>query len=117
MDTLTLPCPLTEAELLERGQRISELVREHGAVEEEKRSAASEYKTRLDDLDKQIRDLAVEVRSKSALRPVEVRREKDYERDVEETIRCDTGEVIETRALAPGERQAQLFDISAARGN
>jgi len=54
---------------------------------------------------------AREIRTKTECRPVEVRSEKNFARKVEETLRVDTWEVVETRALTPGELQGELHMI------
>ncbi len=101
METRILPCRLTETELLERASRMSELVRELETAEEAKKEAASAAKAQIDSLDGQLGSVAREVREKQA-----------YARNCRELIRLDTGEVIETRALEPHERQVELLSVS-----
>jgi len=108
VETRYLPCILTEKELLERGQRAAELVSEIASQEEEKKAAAAAAKSKIDALEAQLRDVSREVRTKVERRQVEVRLEKDFDRNVEETVRCDTGEVVETRVLMPQERQTLI---------
>ena len=114
METRNLPCALTETELLERGSQIADLVREYQHADEAKKEAASAAKAELDSLDGQIGAVARELREKKAYRIVEVKREKDFGRNVEEVIRLDTDEVIETRVLDPSERQVELLSMKRA---
>jgi hypothetical protein len=114
METRTLRCRLTERELLERGHRLASLHAEISSLEDARRSSASEYKSQIDLAEAQLSAIAREVRSGAQERQVEVRREKDFDRNVEEVIRLDTGEVVETRALTPQERQGELHLLAEA---
>lgn len=115
METRILPCRLTDTELLERGAQVADLVRELEAAEDAKKEAASEAKAKIDSLDGRIGSLARELRERMSYRSVEVKREKDFGRNCEEVVRLDTGEVIETRALDPGERQVELLSIDGGK--
>ena len=115
METRSLPCRLTDVEILERATHMSELVRELASAEDAKKEAASAAKAQIDKLDGELGAVAREVREKQAYRTVEVRREKDFSRNCEEVIRLDTEEVIETRILDPGERQVELLSLSGGK--
>lgn len=108
MDTMLLPVKLTDKELLERGTKLAELSYQMGKVDDEKKSSMSSFKAQLDTLEEEAKDVARELRSKTAYRAVEVISRKDYKRAVEETIRQDTREIVNTRPLTPAELQLEL---------
>jgi hypothetical protein len=99
---------LTEAQLNERRdalvQKLDLLVR----AEMEKRAMMAARKAYIEQLEKEIDEIAKEIRQRAELREVEVMRRKNFIDSVEETIRLDTHEVVHTRALTPDERQAEL---------
>ncbi len=103
METKMLSCRLTDTELLERGQKVAELLRQIAEIEDEKKAANSDFKARLEEREGEARSLGYEIRTKAELREVSVSRTIDDVRGVEETYRDDTGEVIATRALSPQE--------------
>lgn len=108
-----LPCDLTDQELLQRGQKVAELVAKKEALEAEKKDTASEFKAKIDRLESDIASIAKEVRSKKEYREVEVSTTKDYKRKVAETVRQDTGELVEQRTLTPAELQLELVQGKA----
>jgi hypothetical protein len=69
------------------------------------------FKLRLDGLNEDIARIAEEIRDRAERREVEVVREKDFSRGVEQVVRADTGEVISTRVLSPHERQTEMRGI------
>lgn len=109
METIYLAEELTETELRERGQKLAELVRKREQAVHEKAETAREYGEQIKRLDAEISEIDVIVRTKKENREVEVERRKNFLRNVEETTRLDTGEIVESRALTAAERQAQLF--------
>ncbi len=105
---MTLPVKLTDRELDERRDKLAALVREHTEAEQTKKDEAAQWKQKVDAIEKNMSDLAREIRDRAQLRPVEVKRDKHIELGIEELVRVDTFEVVETRSLGPGERQAEL---------
>jgi small-conductance mechanosensitive channel len=114
MDTRSLPVKLTETELTERRDKLAQRVRDLGQAEQEAKDVAAEHKDAIKAIEQDMRLIAREIREKAETRSVEVRKSLDLDAGVEETIRVDTGEVVETRALAPHERQAKLFALDKA---
>ena len=108
METMTLPCQLTSTELDERRDKLVALVAKADALEDEKKMQATAIKGKIETVESEMRDLAYEIRTRKQQRPVEIKRDKDLIRGVEEIIRLDTGEVVETRHLSPHERQGEL---------
>lgn len=110
METRTLAVKLTETELDERRDKLAEMVREYTQAEQAKKDAATHHKGIVDGIEEQMSHTAREIREKAQWIPVECRKEIDQEAGVEELIRLDTMEVVETRKLSPHERQAKLFE-------
>lgn len=108
METRSLPCALTDIELAQRRDKMVELLSHVDELESEKKNNTAALKARIEGVNTDLREIAYEVRTRSELREVEVRREKSFELGQEDVIRCDTGEIVETRALSPSERQAEL---------
>ena len=115
METRSLPCVLTEPELLERGNRVADVLRDLEDLDEKRKQAAADFKGRIDVLDATARQLGKEIRTKTEYRMVEVVRETDYRRNVAEVVRSDTGEVIESRPLTPAERQMEIQPAKALK--
>lgn len=109
METLSLACPLTERELLERGARLADLHHDLADLENAKKDTAAAFKARIETIESEAQGLARQIRGRAEYRDVEVKREKDFARNVEEVIRLDSGEVVATRALTPQERQEEMF--------
>jgi hypothetical protein len=110
METRHLPCALTRSEVEERADKLARLVKDRDAIDAERKQVARDYKTRMDDLSKEIGQLSEQVRSKREWRDVECTKERNEERGTVDFVRVDTGEVVESRALHPDERQVKLFD-------
>jgi hypothetical protein len=108
METRTLDVTLTEQEMIERSKKQADLVRKIEEKEAEKKSLAKEMGEEISKLTVHLQEVAREVRAGKKWVEVEVKREKDMARAVEETTRLDTGEVIETRNLTPQEMQLEL---------
>ena len=113
METRTLPVKLTPEELDQRRDRLAELVRECNMAKQVKKDHAAVDKKAVDDLEKDKSHIAREIREKAQHVEVQVIKETDIERGVEETIRIDTHEVVSIRRLDPSERQAKLFHDEA----
>lgn len=78
-------------------------------VESEKGETTKRLGQKIKDLTKELQLVAEEVRAGQKWVEVEVARTKDIKRGVEETVRVDTGEVIETRRLSPAEMQLDMI--------
>ena len=107
-ETRTLPCVLTDDELLARGDALA---RQHAAIKDEEAAQAGEkkrMKEALDELTGEQARLARIVRDKAEPRDVECRIVHDYATQAVQVVRTDTGEVIESRAMTDRERQIGL---------
>lgn len=114
MNTRMLECPLDRDQLLQRGQALSECLQMIKGIKDEKKQMNNQFKKRMEKIEITARLLASEIRTQHERRAVEISTVKDYMRKCEETIRLDTGEVIDTRALTLQELQLE-FDKPDAR--
>ncbi|MBW3637025.1 MAG: hypothetical protein KY445_11290 [Armatimonadetes bacterium] len=110
--TRRLYVPLTNDELLDRGQKLARAKVDLDNIESEKKSAADGFKLKIEDKKGEITDLARAINTKQELRPVEVEDRKNYGTAQMETYRLDTQKVIDTRPLTPNEMQTQLDLVS-----
>jgi hypothetical protein len=108
MQTRQLKCALTEDQLKQRGTALEAYVHRLHELETEKKNEAARLKDKIESVELAMARVAVEISERAEYRDVEVTREKDFARNVEEVIRQDTGEIIETRVLQPQERQGEL---------
>ena len=113
MEIRNLPVKLTEDEVQLKGQELAEACQKIGDVEVAKKEINAEFKGQLDALDKRVHTLAIEVKTKTELRNVEVYPRPLPEKAIVEMVRNDTMEVVETRTMSAGEladaRQVHLF--------
>jgi hypothetical protein len=109
MDTRMLPVRLNEEELLTKASLLSTKVHELAIEEDDQKDAKAAMKKRLDDLNREITDVARIVREKVEPRPVEVHESKNYARRIVEIVRVDTGEVVDSRPMTEQERNVDLF--------
>jgi hypothetical protein len=111
-ETRLLPCPLTDSELLAKGDALANCLR---LIEEEKEAQEAEksaMKERLAGFLLQLGKLRQEVQERREFRdvPVEIRVRSMLEATVAET-RVDTGEVIRERFMDDDERQMKLPEV------
>lgn len=116
--TRQLPCKLTDAEVIARGDEIDQLLTEAEELEDEKKSAASEFKSQLDKIAEQVRKAKNQRMSRQVEREVEVTVTQDAVHAEEVTIRIDTGEVVSKRTLTRDEltrlRQLAIPEVEDA---
>lgn len=116
IETKELSCTLTEEERADRGQTLARKRLEANELREEAKESAKGFKERVDALDGEIDELAAAVDSGKEKRVVGVQQRSDIRRYCVETIRIDTLEVLETRAMRKEEieeaTQGRLFDPS-----
>lgn len=99
---------LTEAELIDRGELLSEACKAYEGIEAEKKSANEDFKESLDELKRERLRLAHIVKTKQEPRLVLVRWIYDYEHAVKRAVRQDTGEVVEEKTIPKDELQTWL---------
>jgi len=106
--TRHLSCELTKEELHDKCSQLSTRLAEVELAKSQLASQTKKLKEELDELQGQTAALAREIRNKSEMRDVEITQEKDLEKKVMRTVRLDTNEVIDERALLPVELQHEL---------
>lgn len=109
-----LPCALNPDEVRRKGEELAQARKQYIETSEAAKAAAAGFKDKLKALDKDIDELAEQIRSRRETRPVEVIERRDPELAMIETVRVDTGEVVRARAMTLNERQVHLFDVNAA---
>lgn len=111
MNTRILACILNDDQLRQRGAELAELHHKLSLNEAEKKAANADFKAKQEELINRSNDVAKEISSRTEYRPVLVIEEKNFETKEAYTIRTDTGEVVQTRALHPEELARPLpFD-------
>lgn len=104
-----LPCALTRDEHHKRGIQLAETIEKIGDVERQKKRVADEFKSQIEDLEREATRLSGIVRSWKEERTVEVEERIDFARNTVAVVRMDTTEVIKERALTLDERQLSLL--------
>lgn len=104
----SLPCHLTDEELLKKGAELATAVQDLAAEEGRQADVKASMKARIAEIDARRTQLAIAVSRKEEHRDVEVDVFHDYQRLVVQDIRRDTGEVLITRVMSETERQQAL---------
>lgn len=94
-----LPVHLSVEEVAARSLEQANTMIEYARVEEDKKAATSVFSKQLKDKRRRLDELAEAVSTGSELRIVGIREIQDPRRFVVETIRCDTMEIIRSRAM------------------
>lgn len=104
-----LACPLSDPELLERSAELSSLMRTIEIREEEMRERNAETREEIKQARMRAKLLAIEIRTKAAMREIAVDLVAAPGKLVQ-IIRRDTGEILLERAALAGEEQIELLD-------
>lgn len=119
-NTKSLPVTLTAAEIEQRSKTLARRIVDLGDLEEEKKEVVKGFGERIKAAEAEIQDLAEAVNTGKEKRLVAVYERHDKRRFCVETVRADTEEVIETRAMNEDEcnaaRQPSLFSDDARTG-
>ena len=105
-----LPCKLDNTEVRLKGEELALARKEHHELADAAKASAARFKTSIKEVDERIDDLAEQVRTRQETRDVEIIDVKDMDRQMVDTIRTDTGEVVRSRAMTLNERQIHLFE-------
>lgn len=108
-----LPCVLTDAELLDFGQKIAAVKQELDNHVEQTKATAKTMGARKAELEARVNEIAVCLRTKKEIRDVSYREEADFKAGLALTIRDDTNQTLASRPLTPDERQERLFGEGA----
>lgn len=103
----SLPVKLTERETLEHGRNMAKARRDYAVLDEQRKAAADDFKSRM---------ASVELVMERHARAVETGEEPRQVECADElvgnqvrAIRLDTGETISTRPATPADRQVDLL--------
>ena len=110
MEVRFLPVTLSKDELAIKADELARGFERLKTLEAEKKDANADFKMRIEIQKSEVARLSGVVSSKSEMREVECRTRKNYELGVVETVRVDTDEVVETRAMDVAERQASFAE-------
>ncbi len=108
MKTRRLPCKLTDQERQFKGDQLVQKMHAMEEAEDLFEVIRDSHKTRMKEFEKEISVLSRVIRERSEERDVEITENKDYESKTAQTVRLDTGEVVDTRPLTPQELQRPL---------
>lgn len=113
-ETRSLPCPLTDNELLAKGDALATKLREIDEEREHQEQAKSAMKERLAGLIADVGKLRQQIQERREFRevPVEIVL-KDTRQGLVTEIRVDTGEVLRDRFMEDDERQMSLPAVRA----
>ena len=100
-----LAVSLTDEEVLEKARSLAHLQQELEAVEQEKKAEAQKFKDRIENIEGTIASRAKEIRDGVEFRNVECELRFDWDTNTARTVRLDTMEVINERAITAAERQ------------
>lgn len=115
MITRNIPVELTKDEVRMRGESLARKHAEWDAVESARKAAMTHAKSEEELLEADMKLLAEAIRTGKEYRDVEVREVRNDAALSMDTVRQDTGEVIEQRPLRPDELQAKLFDVTGKK--
>lgn len=122
IETRNLYVPLTEDEVRLRSQEMATAERILAEAEADEDTQAEAWKARKKALETTTADARAKlsivgrvVREKREIRAVEVIESRNHASKTVDTVRTDTGEIIETRGMTESEMQRSLFKLSKAR--
>lgn len=104
----SLPCRLTEEELLKAGGDLATAVQDIATEEGRQADMKASMKAKLAEIEARRTQLAIKVSRKEEHRDVEVDIWQDFQRAIVQEIRRDTGEILNTRVMSDAERQQHL---------
>jgi hypothetical protein len=110
-ETRLLQVPLTQEEQLVAGKKLAEAVRTLVNVQAQAKSAASQFKAKIDEQQAKINGLQCLISDGYELRNIQCLNVMDYTDVIVRVTRNDTGEIVEERKLTEDEKQSSLpFD-------
>ena len=108
MNTENLPCKLSDEELRLRGKKLATLWAEIAQIETRKKVAMQEFKQEIESREADCLTLVKQINEGQEWREVQIEEVKDWEASSVRTIRIDTGEMVNVRAMTPRETQRHL---------
>ena len=107
-ETRTLPCRLSQEELLDRGHELAKVSQDVDAEEDRQTQVKAELKATMAELEARRAKLSSTVYRQEEYREVKCDTIGDTRRGVVDVVRHDTGEVVTSRAMTDEERQGAL---------
>ncbi len=108
----TLPCPLTNDELLAKGDALATALRALDEEREKQDTQKAAMKERVAEITSRIAQLRTEIQERREFRDVAVDIViKDRLRAIVTEVRQDSGEVVQERFMDDDERQQKLPDV------
>lgn len=107
--TKSLPCKLTEEEVLKYGREMARALSERDRIQSELDGIKSEYKAKISEQTALIEKFSVRVHSGIESRDVECEETKNWTKINVEVKRLDTGSVIESRPMREDEKQMEMI--------
>lgn len=104
----SLPVKLTDAQRIERGDRIAHLVSVIAEKEDARKASNSAAKSQIEEVQAELNKISGELRSGSVHSTVACRREFRYRTNSMVELREDTGATLHERPLTEAERQLEL---------
>jgi hypothetical protein len=102
---------LNDHDIASRAKKLSYLRVQIEELLAEKKKTDDGYKAKIGGLEEQCFELFAEIRRGRVTEEVEVYERRDYERKVVETLRAETNDVIDARAMLPRELQMPLVSL------
>lgn len=97
--------PLEDKELIKKGDQLVNAEMSLTALQDEKNAAVAGWNKGIKEVRTEIKTLVSELDSKKQLRTVKCFDNPDYKQNKIDTVRTDTGDVVETRAMTAEDRQ------------
>jgi len=108
MITRRLPVKLNREEVRLKGKRLAILEAEIESLEGEKKAVVDDFKSKIEGRKAEIQSLSRQVNEEQEYRQVEVVERKDWDELTVDTVRTDTGDIIESRPMTTSERQRPI---------
>lgn len=110
-DKASLPCELTDDELIAKGEKLSKQEIELWAKQDEAKKSAKTFKTLIDAMQKIVEGLVAEIDTKKEYREVECEWRYGVPHESEKSlIRLDTFETVQIEAVQEWEKQQDIDD-------
>lgn len=107
----SLPCKLTDPEILERAFELSRIEQEIDAHGEAKKAYLETWRGQKAELVKRRKERSMEIVSRMVVREVSIQLVRDFAAKRVEERRLDTGETVRSRPMNPDELQVRLFPL------
>lgn len=112
-----LPCALTDAEMIARGEQLSAALSVVDDIASERKKANDGFKARTELQMERVRELQKAIDTKAEERSVECIESFELRLGCARTVRVDTGEYIRERALRSSELQPELPMTNGENGH